>query len=1159
MRLAINFLTLPLVITLLTINLIPTTARGQSAQKSAIQSLNQLKQQGKYHEAISYAKKILHRAKEQRLDSYHPRIMDMLYELTILCITVDDYKQADKYCERFRFQTKIIDKKFKYSHPFVSQVFSSLTKLYMILGKYQEAVVSGERFSTLTEKRFGSNSKEFADSLIRLANAYKEDSDKKSDDKAEHLFKNALKIFKRISDKYSPMIALIHLNLGTLYAEKGKHKDAEFHYKQALNIERNVPDRNNRQQEALIITRLGWFYTNINKLSKAERYFKEAMSIYKQEGVENAYLAETTNGLAYLYRQKGEYTESEKYFNQTIAIQKKIFGNKSIPIAVTLNDFAELYSLRSEYSEAESMYKKALNIRREMLPTNHPDIAVTLTDLASLYKYSLQFDKFDEATRLYKRALKIYENFEPQSFNTAGILYHQADLEMIRGNYGKCLTQLKHALNIEKRVFGKNHPRVISSEIKLADFFYAIGDEGRALSYLLNVLKRIESDKSTIRSQAAVRFQLAGIYRDLGESEKENNELKELNKIIKKSTVDQVTKDVFHSLLIQSNLMLNKQWDKALKIILDGLKGSIQYSALMGYRYLKFGQFEKAVNEFNKCIEHEKSKDSGKNKDFIVGSFIGLALSYEGMRDFNSAKQSFQKAIDIIEGQWKQIGLYERKNFLIARMAGQWNRLDAYEGMVRVLIKAQKRGWEKRSLWYAEHVKSRTLVEILSDRRIKLANKKDNAMLKLDRKFNDEIRLLNERYVKQGKSDIEKKLQKKLRDYENFINETKFQNSELASLFMAKSSKIPSDSEVEDWFNALMLPSDRMLIEYFTTRDQVYVWLIKNNRIDVSILDLNKKQLRDLVNDLYVKNGFTQYDNTKVAAPPMPSPPDDYCKRKILSLKSSNVLYRKLIEPFAHKITSDKLIIVPHGFLHRVPFAALNDGAAFLLDKYTLSYASSVGVIRHVIDKRPRNPNKFRFAGFAVPESEYTIPLFSKPQRLEDTEKEVNGIAAIFPNKTIYSAERATKNNVMIGVKGRDAVHFSCHGLFRANMPMQSGLLLHNGLLQVHEIFGLELKDANIVTLSACETALSKIYGGDDLVGLSRGFIYAGAPSIMATLWSVCERSTYILMVEFYKNWIQRGMTKAQALRQAQLNLKSSDDYSSPQHWAPFIMIGDWM
>ena len=144
-----------------------------------------------------------------------------------------------------------------------------------------------------------------------------------------------------------------------------------------------------------------------------------------------------------------------------------------------------------------------------------------------------------------------------------------------------------------------------------------------------------------------------------------------------------------------------------------------------------------------------------------------------------------------------------------------------------------------------------------------------------------------------------------------------------------------------------------------------------------------------------------------------------------------------------------------------------------------------------------------------------------------------------------------------------DVVHFACHGEFNDMQPLQSGLLLAgdndtDGVLRIPDVFGLNLKKANLVTLSACETALSKVRGGEDWASMSRGLIYAGTPSVLASLWSVDDKSTAILMKNFYENWLKKGMTKPAALRQAQLNLKAIPEYSHPFFWAAFEIIGDW-
>jgi len=252
-------------------------------------------------------------------------------------------------------------------------------------------------------------------------------------------------------------------------------------------------------------------------------------------------------------------------------------------------------------------------------------------------------------------------------------------------------------------------------------------------------------------------------------------------------------------------------------------------------------------------------------------------------------------------------------------------------------------------------------------------------------------------------------------------------------------------------------------------------------------------------------------------------------------------------------IRTKRLIVVPHGALHKVPFAALNDGKQFMVDKYALSVAPSSTVLEYVVKKR--NRNRGRFLAFANPNTDY-VPLGF-------AEIEVNNISGLFSKKEIYSRGEATEGKAKGRTSSPDIIHFACHGEFNDKQPMQSGLLLskdadNDGYLQVHEIFGLDLRNANLVVLSACDTGLSKIYGGDDLVGLSRGFIYAGTPSLIATLWEVADRSTAILMKEFYKNWYTKGLSKPEALRQAQLKLKAMPEYRHPFYWAPFIIIGDW-
>jgi CHAT domain-containing protein len=580
----------------------------------------------------------------------------------------------------------------------------------------------------------------------------------------------------------------------------------------------------------------------------------------------------------------------------------------------------------------------------------------------------------------------------------------------------------------------------------------------------------------------------------------------------------------------------------------------------LGACYLARSDYKKAKQEF------QRSLNSGKKirrKKSIITDHIGLGLSYEGMEDYDGARQHFKEAIDVIEAQWQTLPLSARKTFLAGQVEANFFRLDAYEGMVRVIIKEKKSGYEKAALLYAERVKSRTLLEMLAAKGAKGVSKKDREILARDRKFQQEIAMLRKRQdilaglgpraPKGEKTQVDKTLNQARKDYEQFINEVKFQDVELASLITVEDTPVKK-------IQALLDPSTTIL-EYFTTKDKTYAWLITRDSITVSEIDLGKKPLLAMVNDLLLPNisNKSRRPEPKITISTggdqaKETTDRERKKNREQFLKATRDFYRSLLMPVEDGIRTDRLIIVPHGALHKVPFAALNDGKQFKVDRYAISVVPSSSVIEYVVKKR--NKDLGRFLAFANPETDY-VPLGF-------AEIEVANIKKLFPKNEVYSRTKATEAKAKGRSASPDIIHFACHGEFNDRQPMQSGLLLskdkdNDGCLQVHEIFGLDLMNANLVTLSACDTALSRIYGGDDLVGLSRGFIYAGTPSILATLWKVDDRSTSILMEAFYDNWLNKGMNKPEALRQAQITLKSIPAYKQPYYWAPFVMIGDWM
>jgi len=166
---------------------------------------------------------------------------------------------------------------------------------------------------------------------------------------------------------------------------------------------------------------------------------------------------------------------------------------------------------------------------------------------------------------------------------------------------------------------------------------------------------------------------------------------------------------------------------------------------------------------------------------------------------------------------------------------------------------------------------------------------------------------------------------------------------------------------------------------------------------------------------------------------------------------------------------------------------------------------------------------------------------------------EIKALASLFPNAVTMTGVRATRENLMRAAPNATYLHLASHGYFRRDNPMFSFLKLADSNLNFYSLLDLKL-NADMVTLSACHTGVNKVFPGDELHGLMRGFLHAGAPSLVASLWATGDTSTAELMKHMYSR-ISEGASKRAALRSAQLAVK--DEYGHPYYWAPFILMGN--
>jgi len=254
-------------------------------------------------------------------------------------------------------------------------------------------------------------------------------------------------------------------------------------------------------------------------------------------------------------------------------------------------------------------------------------------------------------------------------------------------------------------------------------------------------------------------------------------------------------------------------------------------------------------------------------------------------------------------------------------------------------------------------------------------------------------------------------------------------------------------------------------------------------------------------------------------------------------------LYQLLVAPLAAEIQSNRLLFVPFGPLHRIPLHALWDGSHYLIERAECSYApsASLAVFRH---QHTPLSKLHAWAGFAI--SDPMIPAAGE---------EIALAARHFTQATTYLDAQANRANLWQAAAHTDILHLATHGLFRPDNPFFSALKLVDGWVDVRELYRLPLA-ARLVVLSACESGVGELAGGDEVVGLARGFLGAGACELIASLWNVHDATAAQLMEHFYRHLVTEdaAIRPATALQAAQCHAIEARQH--PYYWASFFVIG---
>ncbi len=470
--------------------------------------------------------------------------------------------------------------------------------------------------------------------------------------------------------------------------------------------------------------------------------------------------------------------------------------------------------------------------------------------------------------------------------------------------------------------------------------------------------------------------------------------------------------------------------------------------------------------------------------------------------DIARAIELYRKAVEVIERQRSTISSEASKIGYVG------DKQAVYRHLVSALL---GKGEHAAAFKFVERSKSRALVDMLASKQDFAVATADPAKVRqlLDLAAHAEARALMQEPA--GKTSSPRSAAT------GGSRELREAAPELASLV---SVTAVAAGEIQS-----VIPADETLVEYYQGGDELVAFVVSARGLSAIRLDG-----RGLVEDI----GLFRKQLMDVSS-------QDYSG-------TSRKLHARLFAPLAGRIATHKLLVVAHGPLHYLPFNALHDGTAYLIERHSVRLLPSASVLRYLRSQPVAKPGGILAFG---------NPDLDDPRLdLAFAQAEVAAITRDRPDSRALVRKDASESAFRQYAGGFRYVHFATHGEFNAEAPLKSTLLLAkdpkgDGHLTVDKLYSLRL-DADLVTLSACETGLGRVASGDDVVGLTRGFLYAGSRSIVASLWQVDDEATSYLMTRFYDGLRQRD--KREALRQAQKGAMAR--YPHPFFWAAFQLTG---
>jgi CHAT domain-containing protein/tetratricopeptide (TPR) repeat protein len=787
----------------------------------------------------------------------------------------------------------------------------------------------------------------------------------------------------------------------------------------------------------------------------------------------------------------------------------------------------------------------------------------------------------EEAEQFFARALPLskeareYEG-EYDTINNWGLLLVQT------GRWDQAIAMLQDAIPFAERRASFNVLTALHHNIGYA--YGEIGDYRRSLDAYERALEIKRQNSDTPRRTARTIQSIALSYIGLGEMDKAWSTLEEARKLYDISGDPQ---GIGSALITRARIELERnQWSAAAASASQALpfmrevrdrRNEAQAMLILGEIDVRENHIDAAVERLQRVVEISRDSIDPRTEAAAL-YWLGKGMQSAGRVD--DAIAYAKQAVAVVESMRQGITDPELRSTYLGTLRRYFDLL--IDLLMLRHEETPNAGLAAEAFRVNERSRARTLLESLARSNAEVTKGIPPDLLEREHKLRRQLgakvayrtQLLRGDRTRPELLDTDRVIANLREQHRNVEAEIRNVSPDYAAL------QFPEPIALSD-MQSRLLAADSMLVEYHLGIDRSYVWAISQSVIVVRVLP-NEKTIEALArtwHDLLRRN---------------PTTVDEAGARDLRKrvADAGAKLAHAVFAPIANDVRGKRLLIVPDGALHYIPFGALPDANQRpLITSQEIVYLPSATVLATARRSEREEKNIRNIAVFADPVFQLQDPRFGNAakavhaatrsnddetwerssggplRRLQFSRREAQAIHAASGDQGFQALDfEASKSTLLhTDLRGYDAIHVATHGVVNAEEPELSGLVLslydkhgkkRDGFVRLDDIYNLEL-NADLVVLSACRTALGKAVYGEGIIGLTRGFMYGGARRVAATIWSVDDRATATMMAHFYEDMLRRHATPAAALRSAQLAMIGDARWSDPYFWAAFTLHGD--